>query len=197
MLAAAQRRLGGGCPSRAAGSCCVRQCSVPRPQTRSTAWMPTTSRSGNSSARMPSAPRSRGIVERRHQHEAVGDVEVGVAGRQPLAVEDDRRRHRQRHHLERAAVAASRARCEPLAVLVRAARSSRRAGRPPRTARRRPGATKRASRRRGRACRRRRCRGRARSRAATRGSRRALARGRRGRGPGCAPGRRRAGTPRS
>ncbi len=44
------------------GSCCVRQCKVPSPQTRSTAWIPTTGRSGNSSARMPSATRSLGSL---------------------------------------------------------------------------------------------------------------------------------------
>ena len=58
---------------------------------------------GNSSARMPSAMRSLRVVERRHQHAVVGDVEVGVAGRQPLALEHHRRRHRQRHHLQRPA----------------------------------------------------------------------------------------------
>lgn len=46
-----------------AGSCCERQWSVPSPQTRSTAWMPTTGRSRNSSARMPSATRSLGSLK--------------------------------------------------------------------------------------------------------------------------------------
>src|SRR6185503_6448210 len=41
-----------------AGCCCVRQCSVPSPQTRSTACMPTISRSGISSASVLSATRS-------------------------------------------------------------------------------------------------------------------------------------------
>ena len=41
-----------------------------------------------------------GIVEGRDQDEAVGDVEVGVAGRQPLAVEDDRPGHGQGHDVE-------------------------------------------------------------------------------------------------
>src|SRR6185312_6936248 len=41
-----------------AGSCWERQCSVPRPQTRSTAWMPTTSRLGKQPAMMFSAWRS-------------------------------------------------------------------------------------------------------------------------------------------
>ena len=44
------------------GSCCVRQCNVPRPHTRSTAWMPTTSRPGNTSAKVPSAIRSIGSL---------------------------------------------------------------------------------------------------------------------------------------
>ena len=47
------------CGSRlAAGSCRVRQCIVPSPHTRSTACIPTTGRSANSSARIPSAIRS-------------------------------------------------------------------------------------------------------------------------------------------
>jgi hypothetical protein len=45
------------------GCCCVRQCSVPKPSTRSTAWMPTTGRSGNNPARMPSATRSLGSLK--------------------------------------------------------------------------------------------------------------------------------------
>ena len=52
-------------PPCGAGCCCVRQCSVPRPHTRSTAWMPTTGRSGKSSARTPSATAVGGIVEGR------------------------------------------------------------------------------------------------------------------------------------
>ena len=50
----AERRLS---PDQA-GSCWVRQCSEPKPSTRSTAWMPTTGRSRNSSPRMPKATRS-------------------------------------------------------------------------------------------------------------------------------------------
>ena len=79
-----------------AGSCCVMQCSVPSPHTRSTQCMPTTSRPRNSSPRMPSARAIGRIVERRHQHHVVGDVEVGVARRQPPPVERQRARHRQR-----------------------------------------------------------------------------------------------------
>src|SRR5206468_12907717 len=45
-----------------AGSCWVRQCSVPSPHTKSTAWIPTTGRSLISSARMPSAMRSSGSL---------------------------------------------------------------------------------------------------------------------------------------
>jgi len=39
------------------------------------------------------------IVEGRDQHCRVGDIKVGVAGRQALAVEAERRRHRERNHL--------------------------------------------------------------------------------------------------
>ena len=45
-----------------AGCCCVRQCSVPSPQTRSTAWIPTTWRPGNTSPMIPSAIRSFGSL---------------------------------------------------------------------------------------------------------------------------------------
>ena len=45
------------------------------------------------------------VVERRHEHDAVGDVEVGVARRQPLAVHDDRPRERKRHDLQWAGAA--------------------------------------------------------------------------------------------
>src|SRR4051794_4202077 len=41
-----------------AGCCWVMQWSVPKPQTRSTAWTPTTSRPGKAEARSPSASRS-------------------------------------------------------------------------------------------------------------------------------------------
>ena len=57
------------------------QCSAPRPQIRSVQLMPTTSRSGNSFASVFSADAIVRVVERRHQHQPVGDVEVGVAGR--------------------------------------------------------------------------------------------------------------------
>ncbi len=36
-----------------------------------------------------------GIVKGGHQHQAVGDVEIGIAGRQALAAEDHRARHGQ------------------------------------------------------------------------------------------------------
>ncbi len=36
-----------------------------------------------------------GIVKRGNQHQSVGDVEVGIAGRQALAAKDDRARQRQ------------------------------------------------------------------------------------------------------
>src|SRR5450432_268693 len=46
----------------AAGSCCVMQCRVPRPQTRSTAWTPTTVRVGKRPASTSSASRSWGSL---------------------------------------------------------------------------------------------------------------------------------------
>lgn len=49
-------------PRQTAGSSCVRQCSVPSPHTRSTAWIPTTVRVGKHSPRIPSASRSRGSL---------------------------------------------------------------------------------------------------------------------------------------
>src|ERR1035441_4240489 len=48
----ANRIVNHGHNANAAGCCCVMQCSVPSPQTRSTEWMPMTSRSGKTSARM-------------------------------------------------------------------------------------------------------------------------------------------------
>src|SRR5439155_1301949 len=50
------------CFSEPADSCCVMQCSVPSPSTRSTQWTPTTSRPGNRSASVPSAARSIGSL---------------------------------------------------------------------------------------------------------------------------------------
>src|SRR5665811_610462 len=47
----------------ALGCCCVRQCSVPNPHTRSTAWMPTTCRFGMSRASALSAMRSLGSLK--------------------------------------------------------------------------------------------------------------------------------------
>ncbi len=44
------------------------------------------------------------IVERGNQHQAVGDVEIRVAGRQPLAVEVDRRGHGERDHAQAGAL---------------------------------------------------------------------------------------------
>ncbi len=46
-----------------AGCCCVRQWSVPKPSTKSTAWIPTTVRSLNISPRSPSAKRSLGSLK--------------------------------------------------------------------------------------------------------------------------------------
>jgi len=39
-----------------------------------------------------------GVVECGHQHQAVGDVEIGVAGRQALTFKNDRRGKRQLHN---------------------------------------------------------------------------------------------------
>ena len=66
--------------------------------------MPTTSRSGKSCGQGVERLAVGGVVEGRDEHQTVGDVEVGVAGRQPLAVEDDRLGHRQRDDAERLAV---------------------------------------------------------------------------------------------
>ncbi len=55
-------RAGSQRSAAAAGSCWVRQCRVPRPQTRSTAWMPTTARDGISRASVASAMRSLGSL---------------------------------------------------------------------------------------------------------------------------------------
>ena len=46
----------------------------------------------------------RRVVEGRDEHQAVGDVEVGIARRQALAVEEDRSGHGQRDHAERLTV---------------------------------------------------------------------------------------------
>ena len=78
-----------------AGSCWVRQWRVPRPQTRSTEWMPTTWRVGKQEAMMLRARRSLAVVEGGDEDERVGDVEVGVAGGEALALEDDGRGHGQ------------------------------------------------------------------------------------------------------
>lgn len=48
--------------SQSAGCCCVKQWSVPKPHTKSTAWIPTTGRPRNSSPRIPSATRSCGSL---------------------------------------------------------------------------------------------------------------------------------------
>ena len=71
-----------------AGSCWERQWRVPRPQTRSTAWMPMTSRVGKQLAMMLRAWRSLGSLKVGTRTSAVGDVEVGVAGGEALAFED-------------------------------------------------------------------------------------------------------------
>ena len=124
------------------------------------------------------------IVERRHQHRLVGDVEVRVARRQAHAVEE---------HAAPASAAARTRSGRPSAVghasrgargSRAAARSSRRRGRLLRDAR--PCARRRSGpdRRRGRACRRRRCRGRATAPCARRGRRRARARAPRAPRPG-------------
>ena len=68
------------------------------------------------------------VVEGRHEHDAVGDVEVGVARRQPLAVHHHRARERQLHHAQRAAAPVAREQLEPPQVVHRAPRGSRRAG---------------------------------------------------------------------
>ena len=78
-----------------AGSCCDRQWIVPSPQTRSRAWMPDDRPVLEEVSEDPERLAVGRIVEGRHQDRRVGDVEVGVARRQPLAVEDDRPGHGQ------------------------------------------------------------------------------------------------------
>ena len=45
-----------------------------------------------------------GVVKRRHQHQPIGDIEIRIAGRQPLAAKDDRPRQRQFDNRELLAV---------------------------------------------------------------------------------------------
>ena len=74
----------------AAGCCWVTQWNAPRPQTRSTALMPTTVRPGNSARSVASALRVARAAEHRHQHGGVADVEVRVRRRQALPSYVDR-----------------------------------------------------------------------------------------------------------
>ena len=118
--------------------------------------MPTTSRAGKSSASVSSAMRSLGIVEDRHQHHAVGDVEVGITGGKAAAFKDDRAGHGEFDNLEGLAiVVAGRSQASQVVLAARSScvlrdplRSWRRPCPEPRSARCRP---------RGRGCRRRRC----------------------------------------
>ena len=149
-----------------AGSCCVMQCSVPSPHTRSTRGCRPRCASGTARPRMPSATRSAGSLNVGTSTTSLRDVEVGVAGRQPLPVERERRA---------ASAAATTSQRAPVGVASRRSSrsrfsaqrgdSSRRARsvswHSTTTPRRRRSAR---GRRRGRACRRRRCRGRARPR---------------------------------
>ena len=64
---------------RQAGSCCVMQWSVPSPSTRSTAWMPTTRAVGEELGQRRERRAVVRVVERRHEHGRVADVEVRVA----------------------------------------------------------------------------------------------------------------------
>ena len=65
------------------------QCSVPRPHTRSTAVDADDFAVGKQLGEDAERDAVVGVVEGGHQHEAVGDVEVCIAGRQALAAEDD------------------------------------------------------------------------------------------------------------
>ena len=71
------------------------QCSVPSPQTKSTAVDADDFAVGKQLGEDAQRDAIVGIVKRGYQDEAVGDVEIGVAGRQALAVEEDWARHRQ------------------------------------------------------------------------------------------------------
>ncbi len=83
-----------------AGSCWERQWRVPRPQTRSTAWMPTDFAGGEAGGDDVEGVAVVGVVEGGDEDEAVGDVEVGVAGGEALAFEDDRGGHWELDDLE-------------------------------------------------------------------------------------------------
>ncbi len=145
--------------------------------------MPTTSRDGKQLRERVQRDAVVRVVESRHQHQAVGDIEIRVAGRQALAIEIDRLGHGQRDHAQSgAAQQASDSRA--------AARSSLRIGHPPLTDHHRVLVRRSAPDRRcGRACRRRRCRASARWSGGCPDSRRSSAPARRGRARDCAPGR--------
>ena len=152
--------------------------------------MPITARAGNSSASVFERDAVVRVVEGRHEHHAVGDVEVGVAGRQPLAVHRHRPRERQRHDC-----AAGRRRLRPASLAggggcPSSGDGSRRPDPAPRRARPCPRSRSARRRRRARACRRRRSPRRARSCCVRRATRRRRARSRRASARGCGPGRR-------
>ena len=115
--------------------------------------MPTTWRSGNSSARMIQRDAVVRVVERRNDHDAVGDVEIRVARREPLAVHHHRPRIGELHDAQSPPAPASSSRRR----LSTSDDDSRRRPDPPRRrARSRRARRSARCRRRGRACRRRR-----------------------------------------
>ena len=70
--------------------------------------MPTTSRSGKRLGQDIEGDAVGRIIECRDEHQSVGDVEVGIAGRQPLALEDNRPGHGQLDDAERLSVLVAR-----------------------------------------------------------------------------------------
>jgi len=74
-----------------AGCCWVRQCSVPRPRTRSRQAMPTTFAAGKQACERVEGYAIVRVVERWDDDEFVGDIKIGVAGGQALIIEINRR----------------------------------------------------------------------------------------------------------
>ena len=87
-----------------AGCCWLRQCSVPKPSTKSTAWIPTTGLSVNKSAQYSQRDAVVWVVEGGDDDGGVADVKIGVAGGQTIAVVKNRRGHGQGHNLDFRAV---------------------------------------------------------------------------------------------
>ena len=136
----ARGRLGGPdrtlrhrAPPPPAGCCCVTQCQAPPPVISARARSPTTFAAGEERAQDLERARVVRVAVHRDHHDAVRDVPVGVARRQPVPVELQAfARQRQLHDVERVAVGACAARAGSRGCAA-SDRSWRRAGcRPPR-----------------------------------------------------------------